>query len=299
MMSFPLHLLVKLWLVSRVACPLGMSSYPTRRAEERFQEVCGLRRGGVTLVLENIRKENVALVARTAEALGVGSLYAIHSPTMNVHLKGFGDLTDAEKAAQLSRISRSATDWLTIEAFPDVASCLAALDRDGFDTFVATTPPDTDFNAIGLYDEEEEKKKRVRKDDDDDQEDDWALRRCAVLLGSEGHGLSADLLRAAHVNVTVPQRGMSQSLNVAACAAIVLGEMTRRRDRAGLDDSLAPSQRDALLRAILPNDGYGRPIRYHNKAANRRRQRAHDSDFKAEIEYERQHFDSLPPWLAD
>ena len=59
--------------------------------------------------------------------------------------------------------------------------------------------------------------------------DDWALRRCALLLGSETDGLSHELLAHATTHVTIAQRGQTQSLNVAACASIMLGEVTRNR----------------------------------------------------------------------
>ena len=44
--------------------------------------------------------------------------------------------------------------------------------------------------------------------------------RCALLLGSEGPGLSADWLAAADARVTIPMRPEADSLNVATAAAI-------------------------------------------------------------------------------
>jgi RNA methyltransferase, TrmH family len=51
----------------------------------------------------------------------------------------------------------------------------------------------------------------------------------AFLLGNEGQGLSAELVRAASERVFIPMPGKVESLNVAACAAIALFEMVRQR----------------------------------------------------------------------
>ena len=50
----------------------------------------------------------------------------------------------------------------------------------------------------------------------------------AVAIGSEGDGLTAELLDAASQRVTIPMPGNVESLNAAAAAAIVLFECVRR-----------------------------------------------------------------------
>ncbi len=51
--------------------------------------------------------------------------------------------------------------------------------------------------------------------------------RVAVLLGSEGDGLSARALRSADTIVTIPMAGGVDSLNVAAAGAVALWALTR------------------------------------------------------------------------
>jgi TrmH family RNA methyltransferase len=51
----------------------------------------------------------------------------------------------------------------------------------------------------------------------------------AILVGSEGRGLPPDLLHAAAVRVRIPMSGGSESLNVAAAAAVLLYEARRQR----------------------------------------------------------------------
>jgi tRNA G18 (ribose-2'-O)-methylase SpoU len=46
--------------------------------------------------------------------------------------------------------------------------------------------------------------------------------RLAILLGSEGHGLSAECLAAAHRRVTIPMALGIDSLNVSVAAAVLL-----------------------------------------------------------------------------
>ena len=50
----------------------------------------------------------------------------------------------------------------------------------------------------------------------------------AVLLGSEGGGLPADLLAAAGERVAIPMTGTAESLNLAVAAGILLYEVRRR-----------------------------------------------------------------------
>mmetsp|Transcript_3379 Transcript_3379/g.4717 ORF Transcript_3379/g.4717 Transcript_3379/m.4717 type:complete len:263 (+) Transcript_3379:86-874(+) len=235
---------------------------------ERIASVVKQRRSGLTIVLEDVRKENVALIARTAEALGVGTLHCIYSPHMHAHLRGFGELTASSKAAQLSKISRSATDWMRIESYQSVESCVQALRHASFETIVATTPstPSTDIYEESIN-------------------NDWALRKTALCFGSEGNGISSELLQAADLWLRIPQRGMSQSLNVAASVAIILAEATRRRDKAGISDSLSDEAQTHLIADVLLLEG-GIPPRLHNKAHIKHAMRDYKATFKCEIRHE-------------
>lgn len=51
--------------------------------------------------------------------------------------------------------------------------------------------------------------------------------RCAVAIGSEGHGLSGRLLSLCEKKLIIPMRPDSESLNAAVAAAVVMWEMTR------------------------------------------------------------------------
>ena len=53
------------------------------------------------------------------------------------------------------------------------------------------------------------------------------LSRCAVVIGSEGKGVSDALLEMSQKTMKIPMRDRCESLNAAAAAAVVLWEMAR------------------------------------------------------------------------
>jgi TrmH family RNA methyltransferase len=53
------------------------------------------------------------------------------------------------------------------------------------------------------------------------------LDRSAVAIGSEGHGLSAELLSQCDGELIIPMSGAAESLNAGVAAAIVMWEMCR------------------------------------------------------------------------
>ena len=228
-----------------IAQHLPGSEAPTR---ERLRSVLTARHAGVALVVENCRKENVATIARTAEVLGVGELHLVFTPDQVVNTRGFGGYSSEVRAAWLAKLSKSATDWIHIEEHSSIDACAAALRDSGCELLVATSPL-TD-EAVPLY----------------GGDTTWARRCVALMFGSEGSGLSSAALNLADLKLTVPQVGMTQSLNVAACAAIVLSEVLRLRSLSdGEYDAprLSDAEQQTLETELMPID---QPPRLHNKA---------------------------------
>lgn len=56
---------------------------------------------------------------------------------------------------------------------------------------------------------------------------------CAVIMGSEGRGISQSVLSLADVRASIPMYGEISSLNVSAAAAVVLFEAVRQRQAKG------------------------------------------------------------------
>lgn len=53
------------------------------------------------------------------------------------------------------------------------------------------------------------------------------LKQAAVVIGSEGSGVSEELLRGSHGQIIIPMTPRCESLNAASAASIVLWQMTR------------------------------------------------------------------------
>ena len=56
------------------------------------------------------------------------------------------------------------------------------------------------------------------------------LSRAAVIIGSEGHGVSEELLALSEQTIKIPMRARCESLNAGVAAAVVLWEMARAQD---------------------------------------------------------------------
>jgi TrmH family RNA methyltransferase len=63
----------------------------------------------------------------------------------------------------------------------------------------------------------------------------------AWVLGTEAHGLPAEVLEAADVRVRIPIHGRAESLNLATAAAVCLYSSARAQRRASSRESAAES----------------------------------------------------------
>jgi len=60
------------------------------------------------------------------------------------------------------------------------------------------------------------------------------VQPCALMIGNEGSGLSADLLALADARITIPTPGRVESLNAAVAGSLLLYEASRQRTAANL-----------------------------------------------------------------
>jgi RNA methyltransferase, TrmH family len=60
------------------------------------------------------------------------------------------------------------------------------------------------------------------------------VQPCALMIGNEGSGLSADLLALADARITIPTPGRVESLNAAVASSLLLYEASRQRTAANL-----------------------------------------------------------------
>jgi tRNA G18 (ribose-2'-O)-methylase SpoU len=142
-------------------------------------------------VLERVvDPDNVGSVFRSAEAFGVGAI--VLSP-------GCSD-PFYRKAIRTSSGAALVVPHVEAVAWPDALGRIRAA---GF-VIVATTPA-ADALAIGTF-----------------VETPAARGPVAVVLGTEGQGLSAEALALADVRVRIPMSGALDSINIATAAGIVL-----------------------------------------------------------------------------
>jgi TrmH RNA methyltransferase len=119
-----------------------------------------------------------------------------------------GVLTPAASGLDVSgaaaRVAEGAAEIVPLAHAESGAAALAALRARGY-AIAATVPRD----GISLYAT-------------------TLPPRVAVVFGAEGEGMSASLIAAADLRVTIPGSGAIESLNVAASVAVVLGEYWRQ-----------------------------------------------------------------------
>ncbi|MCK6527297.1 rRNA methyltransferase [Myxococcota bacterium] len=170
----------------------GICVIARRRREPPLDEVLALP-GNVRLAaLENVGNPyNLGAILRVCAHFGVSALL----------VQG----AEAGVAGVVARVAEGGAEWVPVVRIADLAAAVPALRSAGFRIVATTGRSREDVYGADLP------------------------QRAVVLLGSEGEGLSRGLLSAADLRVSVPGTGHVESLNVAAAAAVVLGEMWRRR----------------------------------------------------------------------
>ena len=147
----------------------------------------------LVLVAENIQSPpNVGSLFRIAEAFGVQQIW----------LTG----TAAELSPKALRAARSADKVVALHKEPDSLKVLQTLTDAGYQvaalevTRSSNSLPETDFSNI---------------------------KKLALVLGSEKHGVSEAVLATVDFAVHVPMFGLNTSINVATAVGIALYEITR------------------------------------------------------------------------
>jgi len=173
------------------------------------------RLGSVVVVLETVyRRHNASAILRSAECLGLHEVHLVAN--------GFRPSKGA---------ARGSERWLDVHQHEDTATCIQALKDRGFSVWAAdlhpaaVTPGDVPLDGP-----------------------------IAVLMGAELTGVSDVARSLVDGFVSVPMRGMTESLNVSVAAACILSCLAdRRRDVVGGGD-LAEAQKSAFLSAWIERE---------------------------------------------
>lgn len=172
------------------------------------------------IVLQDIHdSHNAEAVLRTADALGFQRICLIFE-----HEQAFDPLRVGKQS------SSSANKWLSYESYHSTAECLGTLRAAGHQIVATTIEGDCESVFSAQLD----------------------AAKIALMLGNEHRGLSGEALELSDRRLTIPMRGMVQSLNLSVTAAICLYEITRQRFTRGMEHYLLPEdERASLLGDLL------------------------------------------------
>lgn len=180
----------------------------------RVRAALDRRLGSVVAVAEGVRRRhNVSAILRSCEAFGVHEVHVIDP--------GF-------RAAHSA--ARGAERWVEARAFATTAESVGELRSRGFAVYVADLDPAAVTPEAVPVD-----------------------RPIAVVFGSELRGVSDEARALADGTVMVPMLGLTESLNVAVSASIILRAVADRR-RASVGADLSAARRDAFLAAWIAGE---------------------------------------------
>lgn len=167
----------------------------TPEREAKIRSMMSRRFPSLVVVFEDVDDpHNLGAMLRTCDAVGVGEVRLVYP-------------TKAPRMRELkTKSAASAAKWLNIKKDLSISRCISALHRRGFTVLV------TALDVRG--------KSQWEFDFTD---------KVAIIVGNEHRGASIDALRLADGIITIPMRGMVQSLNVSVATAVVLEEALRQR----------------------------------------------------------------------
>lgn len=196
------------WYDERVAF-LAEFMLPERYATLR--RVVEERTRYMTICAENtFHPQNASALVRHCEAFGVQELHAIE------FLCGFQANT---------HIVRGTDKWVDIHRYNSTPEAITHLKGEGY-RIVAVTPHTNDLTPESF---------------------DVTAGKFCLVFGTEKQGISPEVMASADEFVKIPMYGFVESLNVSACAAILIRDMVERLHRSDIDWRLSPEEQSRLL----------------------------------------------------
>ncbi len=198
----------KEWYDQRIAY-LEEFMLPERAATMR--RVVADRTRYMTVCAENtFHPQNASALVRHCEAFGVQELHAIE------FLCGFQANT---------HIVRGTDKWVDIFRHENTPDTIALLKESGY-RIVAATPHSDDCTPDSF---------------------DVTRGPFCLVFGTEKQGISPEVMAAADDFIKIPMYGFVESLNVSACAAILIQGLKERLHRSSVDWRLSPEEQSELL----------------------------------------------------
>ncbi len=170
---------------------------PTEERLNKLRRIARQRQSGLTVIIEDVfDPHNLGAITRSCDAFGIQEINIIFDTHPEFDPKEVG-----------KNSSTATNKWLNYRVHHDSEKALRTLNEEGWHIVATALDP----NAESIF------------------EADLSQPKIALLLGNEKDGLSARALRSADRLVTIPMRGLAQSMNVSVTAALFLYEVTRQR----------------------------------------------------------------------
>ena len=181
---------------------------------ERFatlERAVGQRTNYMTLLAENMfHPQNASALVRHCEAFGVQNIHTVETLCrFNPNLN----------------IVRGTDKWVDIHRHASTADALRALRADGYR--IVATSPHRESCTPETFD--------VRRG------------KFAIVMGTEKTGISDEVFAEADEFLKIPMCGLVESLNVSACAAIIVYMLSERMRREVKEWRLSDDERTRLL----------------------------------------------------
>ena len=187
----------------------------TDKRLERLKNTASNRQKDFIVVLEDVHDpHNASAVLRTCEAFGVQNIYFIFNKQKPYNPRKIGKSS-----------SSSANKWLDFQIYNSVNNCIKDLRKMNY--LIVASVCDNKAKSIFLSKLDNQK--------------------IALFLGNEHEGLSTDVIKLADILVTIPMRGMIQSLNISVSAGIFIYEISKQRKSAGKSFLINKRQTNKLL----------------------------------------------------
>jgi RNA methyltransferase, TrmH family len=169
------------------------------RPEPTSSEILSVPGPALLVALADVgNPHNVGAILRTAAHFGARAAL-------------LGGLPGARLSSAAHRTAQGGAEWLDVVGVDDLPDALRTCRHAGFSVCATSSHAE---EGRDLFSER-------------------LPTRAVLLLGSEGEGLPPDLMQEADLLLTVPGTGHVESLNVAAAAAVLLGEFWRQGQSKG------------------------------------------------------------------
>lgn len=185
---------------------------------QRIRAVLEQRQTDLTVCMDNVHKpHNISAVMRTCDAVGIHNLHVVLDT----------------KAPIRRGTTRGSHLWVKRHNHDTIDTALSAFQDQNMQVLVTHLSDDTvDFRDIDY------------------------TRPTAIILGQEKYGVSQKAIAGSHHRITIPMKGMVQSLNVSVAGALVLYEAQRQRENAGMYQRKMLSE--SVIQKLLFERGYPR-----------------------------------------